>query len=596
MNVYAERVQSLRAAMADRGCDAYLVPGTDPHQSEYVPQAWQRRRWLSGFSGSRGDVAVTAGRAVLWTDSRYTIQAARELDGSGIELFRIGEPRTPHMHEWLALTLSPGQVVGADPALLSADEARDLESVLAPAGVRIMWISENLVDALWADRPLLPATPAWPHAPQHAGESVGDKLGRLRSAMGDARAGSVAVTALDSVAWLFNLRGADIEFNPLLIAYALVTRERARLFVSKAKVSRELASSLAGLADIEPYDAFVPALVEAAASASPVWVDPGASHAVAQAVRGAGRLLLRRLPLVLMKAVKNDAEIAGARRAHLSDGVAAVRFLHWLEGAVGAERVTELSAAARLDSLRARDPLYRGPSFATISSYGPHGAIVHYRPRADTDAELEPRGLYLVDSGGQYLDATTDITRTVALGEPTPESRELFTLALRGVIRLTTVVFPEGTKGIQLDTLARLALWERGLDYGHGTGHGVGSYLCVHEGPQSISPVSGFGAALAQGMVVSIEPGYYREGVLGVRTENLALVVEAPGVARAEAGYLGFETLTLCPIDLRLVEPRLLEPRELAWLNAYHERVRAELAPHLEPETARWLVQATRPL
>ncbi len=596
MSVHAERIDRLRAAMAARCCAAYIVPGTDPHQSEYVPAAWQRRQWLSGFSGSRGDLVVTETRAVLWTDSRYYIQAESEIEGSGIELLRIGMPGTPNMHEWLASALSAGETVGADPTLLSVDEARDLENVLAPAGIGVKWIADNLVDGLWSDRPPPPSAPASPHPLQLAGESAAEKLARLRRAMDGARVGAAAVTALDSIAWLFNLRGGDIEFNPLLIAYALVTADSASLFVDRTKVSRELALSLAGVVDLQPYERFFPALAEAAASASPVWVDPAASHAVAQTVRAAGRLHLGRLPLALMKAVKNPAEIAGSRRAHLSDGIAAARFLCWLESAVGSGRVTELSAAARLESLRARDPLYRGPSFATISSYGAHGAIVHYRPRPASDAVLERRGLYLVDSGGQYLDATTDVTRTVALGEPTPEMRELFTLALRGLIGVTTAVFPQGTKGIQLDTLGRLALWERGLDYGHGTGHGVGSYLCVHEGPQSISPISGFAAPLAEGMVVSVEPGYYREGAFGVRTENLALVVEAAGVVGETASFLGFETLTLCPIDLRLLEPRLLEPRERAWLNDYHEQVRARLAPHLEPEVARWLTGATRPV
>ncbi len=596
MSVFADRLSRLRAAMAARGCDAYIVPGTDPHQSEYVPPAWQRRRWLSGFTGSRGDVAVTAAQAGLWTDSRYYIQAARELDGSGIELYRIGLPGTPPMHEWLAGSVSPGGAVGADPALLSVDEGRDLESVLAPAGIEVRWIADNLVDPIWADRPPLPSHPAVPQAPEHAGESVAGKLARLRSAMEAARARTVAVTALDAIAWLFNLRGRDIDFNPVVIAHALVGAGRAWLFVDKTKVSSDLQSALAGLVEIEPYEAFTAALQEAAASASPVWVDPGASQAVAEAVRSAGRLVLRRQPVAMMKAVKNAAEIAGARRAHVSDGLAMVRFLHWLQGAVASGRVTELSAAARLEGFRAADPLYRGPSFATISSCGPHGAIVHYSPTPETDAVIEPRGLYLVDSGGQYLDATTDITRTVALGEPTPEARQAFTLALKGVIRLSTAVFPEGTKGVALDTLARLALWEHGLDYGHGTGHGVGSYLCVHEGPQSISPVSGSAAALAEGMLLSIEPGYYREGAFGVRTENLALVGPAPGVSGETADYLGFETLTLCPIDLRLVAPALLEPREREWLNAYHRHVRAALEPRLEPDAAQWLHSAARDL
>lgn len=531
---------------------------------------------------------------MLWTDSRYFLQAERELSGSGIELFRMGMPRTPHAHEWLAGALSPGEAVGADPALLSADEARDLEGVLAPAGIEVRWIEDNLVDGLWADRPALPSAPALPHALEHAGESAADKLGRLRSAMTSARARSAAVTALDAIAWLFNLRGGDIEFNPLVIAYALVTGEQASLFVDPAKVSPELVRALAGTVDILPYDRFFAELAETARAASPVWVDPATSQAVARTARDAGKVLLRRLPLSLMKAVKNDVEIAGSRRAHLSDGLAMARFFHWLSGTAPSDRVTELSAAAHLEGLRARDPLYRGPSFPTISSYGDHGAVVHYRPTPETDTPLEPRGLYLLDSGGQYLDATTDVTRTVALGEPTSEQRELFTLVLKGAIRLASTVFPEGTKGVQLDTLARLPLWERGLDYGHGTGHGVGSYLCVHEGPQSISPVSGFGAALGEGMVVSIEPGYYRAGEFGLRTENLALVVSDSQLSSEAAEYFRFETLTLCPINLSLVEPRLLDARECSWLNAYHRKVREALTPRLEDEVATWLAAATR--
>jgi Xaa-Pro aminopeptidase len=590
MSVIAERIAGLRAAMQASGCGACLVPGTDPHQSEYVPDAWQRRRWMSGFTGSRGDLAITRSGAGLWTDSRYFLQAEKELAESGITLFRIGVQGTPSINAWALGSLDAGQAIGVDPHLLSADAARDLEAAAAQHGVEVRWLEENPVDPLWTDRPGLPSTPAVPQPAEYAGESVRDKLARVRGQMADARAGVMAVTALDAIAWLFNLRGRDIEYNPLSIAYALITAGAARLFIDRAKVSPALQDSLAGIADVERYEDFADALAAATQANPPAWVDPAASHAVAQIARENGGALLRPLPITLMKAIKNRAEVDGAARAHLSDGLAMVRFLHWLETAVAGGGVTEMSAAARLEAFRARDPLYRGPSFATISSYGEHGAIVHYRPSAATDATLGPDGLYLLDSGGQYADATTDITRTVAFGLPSALHREVFTLVLKGQISLASALFPAGTRGVQLDTLARLALWERGLDYGHGTGHGIGSYLCVHEGPQSMSPVSGFAAALVEGMILSIEPGYYRAGEFGVRTENLTLVVPADS---AVADFLRFETLTLCPIDLALVEPQLLDQREIRWLNEYHTQVRETLTPHLEPDVRAWLAAAT---
>jgi len=588
----ASHVDELRAVLKDLGVSAYIVPSQDPHQNEYVPGCWQRRAYVSGFTGSAGDLVVTEERAGLWTDSRYFIQAEAELEGSGIELFRMGVPGTPNPHEWLRRALGEAGTVGIDPQLFSCEAVAKMQRILGAD--RVVCLEQNPVDLIWPSREAFPLSPAevWPLP--YAGETAADKLARVRRQMAAAGADALAVTTLDAVAWLFNIRGRDVPFNPVLLSYALVYRDRAALFVRQEKVTPALREHLAGLAKIADYDDFERHLTALSAAKSRVMIDPEtASQWVADRLRGSV-LVSRRSPVVDLKAVKNEAELSGFRNAHVRDGVAMVRFLSWLEEAVPKGGVTEVSAADRLLAFRAEGDLFQGESFGAISAFGAHGAIVHYDPRGGDDAPLVPAGLYLIDSGAQYLDGTTDITRTVALGAPTSEQKDRFTRVLKGHIDLALTAFPAGTCGTQLDTIARKPLWDAGLNYGHGTGHGVGAYLNVHEGPQAVSYYRGTGVPLKKGMVISNEPGFYKAGEFGIRVENLVYVVRDDARSTDEMEFLRLENLTLCPIDGRLVLPALLTSEELNYLNRYHETVRETLSPLLETAERRWLERATR--
>ncbi len=573
-----------------------MFPSADPHQSEYVPACWKRRQYLTGFSGSAGDAVVTLDKAGLWTDSRYYLQAERELEGSGFALFKFGLAGVPVWKEWIAKELRAGEALGFDPQLISHKEHGELAKLFGDRGLRLRPVEVNLVDEIWDDRPPAPSGKITWHQKKYTGETVAFKLERVRRKMAEERADAHLLTQLDAVAWLFNIRGSDVMFNPVIIAYAIVTRKTASLFIDRKKVPPSVESALGKDANIRPYKDFQGRLLALGKPGRRVWLDDSTtSRWVADNLRGA-KLILKPSPVPLFKACKNTTEIEGSRRAHLRDGAAMVKFLSWLENAVPRGGVTELSAAHKLEEFRSRQPLYRSLSFETISSYGAHGAIVHYAVKPETDIPLRPGGLYIIDSGSQYADATTDITRTVCLGEPTAEQRDRFTRVLKGVIALSTVSFPQGTAGPQLDILARKTIWDAGLNYGHGTGHGIGAFLSVHEGPQSIAPARGFGVALEPGMILSIEPGFYKDGEYGLRTENLALVVEDKEKTTPALSFHTFETLTLCPIDLSLVEKELLTPGELVWLNDYHRKVREALTPLLDPDEADWLALATRPL
>ncbi len=583
-------INELRSAMRDLGVDAYIVPSGDPHQNEYVPDCWQRRVYVSGFTGSAGDLAVTMDRAGLWTDSRYFLQAEDQLDGTGITLFRMGRADTPKLTEWLQQELGEGQTVGIDPMLFSRQSVTRMKKVL---GKKLVCLEENPVDRVWTARPPIPRSAAeiWPET--YAGESVRGKLERVRQKMVSARADALVITTLDAVAWLFNIRGRDVPFNPVLISYAIVESDRATLFLHPEKRTTALEAHLSGLAEIREYDDFEKAVRSLAGAR--VLMDPATTGQwVADLIGASGRPVWEQNPVTSLKAVKNPTELEGFRRAHVRDGVAMVRFLCWLEAAVPKGGVTERSAADRLKAFRAEEDLFQGESFATISAFGPHGAIVHYDPAEAEETLLEPEGLYLIDSGAQYLDGTTDITRTVALGAVTAAQRDRFTRVLRGHIDLALTPFPAGTTGNQLDTIARRPLWEAGLNYGHGTGHGVGAYLSVHEGPQAISYYRGVGVALEPGMVVSNEPGYYEAGAYGIRIENLVYVAEDEVRSSAELPFLRLENLTLCPIDRRLVVADMLSTEELAYLNQYHETVRETLSPRLDAAQRAWLDEATR--
>lgn len=593
-----EKLSALRARMARLDLAAYLVPSADPHLSEYVPPAWKRRAWMSGFTGSAGELLVLRDQAFLWTDGRYFLQAEAELKGSGIRLMRMGDRGVPGLHDFLARNLAEEAVVGVDPRVLSVAESRRLEAALKPVRAEVRYLEENLVDAVWTGRPSLGAAPLCPLAAPFSGESVPAKLKRVRKALEEKRAEAHLLTALDAIAWLFNLRGGDVEFMPVFVAYAIVTRTGATLFVRPEVVTPAVRRALGRGVEIRDYEEFKGEVLQLAASRPRVWLDEGSASRWVLGLLDGCPLVTEPSPVMPMKSRKNGIEIEGMKAAHRRDGVAMVRFLHWLEGAVAAGGVTEISAAGRLAEFRAEGEHFRGLSFDAISGYAGHGAIIHYRVTPETDVPLRPEGIYLIDSGGQYLDGTTDITRTVLLGKSaTREQRDRFTRVLKGHIALASARFPAGIAGYRLDTLARQALWEAGLDYNHGTGHGVGAYLSVHEGPQNIGTRAPAQAApLEPGNILSNEPGFYVDGAYGIRIENLILVVEDAKLSSPGRPWLGFETITLCPIDTRLVEPKLLTAAERKWLDEYHRAVLRALSPHLDVAERAWLKRACAPL
>ena len=501
------------------------------------------------------------------------------------------------MRGFLEKSLRKDQVLGVDPRLVTLAGLDRLRASIKKAGAKLKLVDRNLIDVIWQDQPDFPMGAVTRQSVRYAGKSTAKKLESIRGLLKKERAHALVVTRLDSLAWLYNLRGGDVEFNPVAVAYGLITAKSATLYIHSEKVPPPVERSLGSDVELRSYDEVVVDLRDLAKKKRTVWVDPGAANAwIARALKGAS-LLRRPSPIPAIKARKNRVEIRGAKEAHLRDAVALVRFLRWLEQRVGKERLTELSAAERLESLRAESDLYRGPSFRTISAMGSNGAIVHYAPTPASDRQLTRGGIYLVDSGGQYLDGTTDVTRTVLLGgRAKAEQRDQFTRVLKGMVSLTLARFPAGTSGMQLDAFARRSLWDVGLDYGHGTGHGVGSYLGVHESPPGIAPKRLPEVALEEGHILSNEPGYYRKGKYGFRTENLVLVVRDRELSKPKEPFLGFETLTLCPIDRRLVVASLLDERERRWVDAYHEDIVERLEPLLEAADAAWLRRATAPL
>jgi Xaa-Pro aminopeptidase len=589
---HAERLARLRARLAERGVDGLFLPRTDEHGSEYLPPSAERVAWLTGFTGSAAQVLVLRDKAAVFSDGRYTVQLRQEVDG---ELFD-----RPHVVEeppskWLAANLPEGGRLGFDPFLVKRAERDRLEKAVAAKGGALVPLDPDPVAEVWADRPPPPVAPAARLDERYAGESSAAKRARLGDEVAGKGAEWLLLTGADSIAWLLNVRGADIPYNPLTLSFALLGADATcRWFVDPRKLP-EGGLDLGNGVTPEPADGFLDALDGLGRTGAKVLVDPAEAHlGFLERLRAAGtRLVEADNPVLLAKACKNPVEVAGAYAAQRRDGAAVARFLAWLD-AQAPGSVDELGAAERLLAERAKDPLFRGESFPAISAHGPNAALPHYRSTPATNRRLEPGTLYLIDSGGQYLDATTDITRTVALGEPSAEMRERFTLVLKGHIAVATAVFPTGTTGAQLDAFARAALWRAGLDFDHGTGHGVGAYLCVHEGPARISKAGG-GAALKPGMILSDEPGYYKPDAYGIRTENLLVVEPREAPPGAERELLGFGTLTLCPIDRRLIETGLLTSEERAWVDAYHARVRGELSP-LVGEAAGWLKATCAPL
>ncbi|MDA1099712.1 MAG: aminopeptidase P family protein [Proteobacteria bacterium] len=586
----AGRLKALREELAGRGLDGFLVPMADQYQNEYVPAAAQRIAWLTGFTGSAGMVVVLADRAAAFTDGRYTLQITEQVDGDLYECLHISETPPP---DWIAANLGAGGKLGFDSWLFTEDGVARYRTGAVAAGGELVAVTDNPLDTVWRDRPDEPMALVVPHDIAFAGETSASKRTQLAAGLAAAKVEATVLTAPDSIAWLLNIRGGDVPHSPLPLSLAILYRDsRVELFLDPAKRGRGLADHLGNAVPLQPAEAFAPALdalagkrVQMDAGATAAWVFERLKTAGATIVRGSD-------PCQLPKAIKNEVELKGARAAHGRDGVALVRFLHWLSVFAPQGELDELSVEAQLENYRRDGEHFRDLSFPTITGSGPNGAIVHYRVTAESNRTLGTGELYLVDSGAQYLDGTTDVTRTIAIGQPSDEMRDRFTRVLKGHIAIATTRFPAGTTGAQLDVLARHALWQAGLDFDHGTGHGVGSYLNVHEGPHSISKRQQT-QDLRPGMVVSNEPGYYKTGVYGIRIENLMAVrtAEVPG---AERSMLEFETLTLAPIDQNAIDADLLTAPEKAWLNAYHQRVYDVLSPQIDDPTREWLEEATR--
>lgn len=587
-----ERVGRLREWMKANGIQAFIVPSTDPHSSEYVPSHWEARAWLTGFTGSAGTAVVTMDDAALWTDSRYFLAAEEQLDGTPFRLMKDGVATTPDIVHWLTSVLYQGDVVGIDGCVNAVATVEAWCDALARNGICLKTMNDPF-DVIWQGRPQLPQNAVSVQSLDYSGESVASKVKRIREQLQSMGATAMLVSALDEVAWLVNLRGSDVHCNPVFVAYCIVLQEEVRLYMDKVKLTVPVTDYLLGegvrLCSYVDIETDLRELKHAT-----VLVTPETNAWLAKTAAMNNRIIRAASPVAALKAVKNDAEMAGFRRAMLRDGVALVRFFRWLKPAVKAGGVTEMDVDRKLASLRAEQPLFRGISFDTIAGYGDHGAIVHYEVTSETNRELRPRGLLLLDSGAQYQDGTTDITRTIALGCLTEEECHVYTLVLKGHIALARLKFPSGSSGTQLDLSARYSMWQEGFDYGHGTGHGVGSFLNVHEGPHQIRK-NYMPAPITAGMTITDEPGLYLPGRFGVRTENMLLAI--PFKETEFGKFLQFETLTLCPIDTTPIDLPMLTPTERTWLNNYHQMVHDKLMPLLDDEVDRqWLREATLPI
>ena len=593
MTVITERLARLRREMAQRGMDGYVVVTDDFHGSEYVGDYFKARAYLSGFTGSAGTLVVLQDRAALWTDGRYFLQAAEQLTGSTIELMRMGQPGVPAIGAFLAQHLPEGGVLGFDGRTVSSSFAGTLEKALEAKHIRFAG-GEDLVDAVWPDRPALSDRPVWELT--GCGLSREEKLAKLREKMAAEDAAYLLLTSLTEIAWALNLRGGDVACTPVFLSFLLIGREDAQLCIQPQAVPADIVEKLTACGvTLRPYGAIYD-LLRALPAGTRVMADSAtANYRIMESLSHA-EVLDQPSPAVLMKACKTQEETDGFRAAHIKDGAALCRFLYWLKTRIGEEPMTELSAAARLAAFRAEQPDFLDLSFDTIAGYGPHGAIVHYDPTPETDVPLHPEGLLLVDSGAHYRQGTTDVTRTIALGPVTQEEKRMFTLVLKGHLALAAARFPHGATGENLDVLARLPLWEQGLDYNHGTGHGVGFILSVHEGPQSFRwrSTDGRRIPLEEGMVISNEPGYYEAGKFGIRHENLVLVRAGETTDYGQFMYL--EPLTMAPFDRDAIDVSLLTEAELAQLNGYHRLVYDTVAPLLPAEEQAWLAAATAPL
>ena len=591
----AEKLARLRAELSRQGVAGFIVPRADEHQGEYVPASAARLGWLTGFTGSAGLAVVLHDKAAVFVDGRYTLQAEAQVNGALYERRHlVEEPAT----DWIATNLKAGETLGYDPWLLTPGEVERYRAACTRAGSKLAPLAANPIDAIWRDRPAPPTAPAVPHSLEFAGKSSHDKRRELAQRLVADKLDAAVLTAPDSIAWVLNIRGDDVEYSPLPLSFAILHADAAvDLFIDRRKSSPELARHLGHqVRHSEPAE-LAAALAALGRGRRRVLADPAtAASWIFDRLTEAGATIQRGAdPCQLPKACKNAAELAGTRHAHRRDGAALTRFLTWLAREAPGGKLTEIAASDRLERFRGDGEHFKGLSFPTISGAGANGAVVHYRASRESERRLEPGTLYLIDSGAQYLDGTTDVTRTVAIGKPSFEMRDRFTRVLKGHIALASCRFPQGTTGSQLDALARTPLWDAGLDYDHGTGHGVGSYLGVHEGPQRIAKTPNV-QPLLPGMIVSDEPGYYKTGEYGIRIENLVVVTPVHGANTNGKPMLDFETLTLAPYDRTLIEPALLDAAEAAWIDAYHARVRRELTPVVDRETAAWLAAATRPL
>jgi Xaa-Pro aminopeptidase len=592
------RIERVRDTLRSLASHAVLIPSADPHLSEYLPQRWQGREWASGFTGSMGTLVVTLERAALFADSRYWTQAASELAGTGIELVKIPTGAAVHHIDWIAQQLASGQTLLVDGQVLGLGLAQQLRQAMLRAGIELR-TDADVFDSAWDDRPGLPTAPIYEHLPPHAAVTRAAKLNQLRAAMAKAGASHHFISSVDDVAWLLNLRGADVDYNPVFLAHVLMSQDTATLFVGDGKLGPELQARLAqdGV-NVALYAQAAKGLAALPASAT-VLMDPRrVTLGLREAVPAAVRVIEAINPSTLAKSRKTEAEAAFVREAMAQDGAAMCEFYAWFEQALGRERITEITVDEKLSAARAKRAGFVGLSFPTIAGFNANGAMPHYRATLASHAVIEGNGLLLIDSGGQYLGGTTDITRVWKVGELSAEQKRDFTLVLKGTMGLSRAVFPQGTLSPMLDALARAPMWEHGLDYGHGTGHGVGYFMNVHEGPQSISKaIPETQMAMEPGMITSIEPGLYRPGQWGVRIENLVLNVTKTTPEQAAFGeMLAFETLTLCPIDTRCIDASLLRADEIDWLNHYHATVRARLQPLVSGAALAWLLARTEAL
>jgi len=585
MNIL-ERVNSLRSLMKELNIEAYIINGNDPHLSEYVPSRWKTREWISGFTGSYGRVVVTSEKAALWTDSRYFIQAEKELKDSGIILMKDRQPDTIPYEEWLLKEVPEKSFIGADGMTLSTTEVKKLNRKLNAKGILLIK-ERDLVNEIWENRPSIPLEEIYDYPVKYAGISRIEKINLIRQKLVEKGAFGTFISMLDDLAWTFNIRGNDIEYTPLAMGYGYIDLERAILFIKNSKIPGALKSLLESEnIEIKDYDSFITFVKNL--KTGPLLIDPDRVNCLVNDSISSKIKIIEGISIpTLLKSIKNNDEIQGMRNAHCKDGVAMINFFHWLCSSLEKTEITELLVCEKLKEFRSEQEDYVEESFYPIVGYNEHGAIVHYHVSDTTNSVIKAKGLLLIDTGGQYLDGTTDITRTVSLGPtPTDQQKRNFTFVLKGMIQLATVIFPVNSKGHSLDILAHKALWRNHMDYGHGTGHGVGHFLCVHEGPVSIrqdfNPYS-----IEEGNIISDEPGVYIEGEYGIRTENLLLCRKDNRIDFGD--FLSFETLTLCPIDKKLIDKELLDQEEINWINGYHDRILRELGSYFKPEVLAWL-------